>query len=244
MILLVGSHNDDLLYVSSLLSNKKENDFIGGLTLISGQIFSQEILLVVGAYTQAMASAVVSTLLERYFINLVFVMGRCYSLNHSFKKGQIIISRQIASLDVDLVDVANVRVHTVPGLPAFYRVQQDVVGYVESGFTKRTLSVGKVANIYSTDSLSSLSVATSKKNKGILGNEEDFVVDATSFGVALSCYLCDIPCVSVKAVERDLSELKKIEDYVGLLDRYEEMGKAVVYAIGDIGRNDVLRMRK
>ena len=50
--------------------------------------------------------------------------------------------------------------------------------------------------------------------------------------------------MSVKAVERDLSELKRIEDYVGLLDRYEEMGKAVVYAIGDIGRNDVLRMRK
>ncbi len=243
MILLIGSHKDDLLYCSSLLSNKQERQFIGGFTLESGQIFSQEILFLTGVYTSVLSASLISAVLEKYFINLVIVMGRCYTVSSSFKPGEIVISKGYANLDVDQIDVANTMLNTIPGYPPFMTVQRDLIGYLQEGLAKRTLATGTTANIYSTDSLNSVSVEKAKANKGILGSKEKFVVDSISYGVALSCFIHDVPCISLECVERNISSNKKIDDYVGLLDRYVEMGKAVVYAIGDIGRNDVLRMR-
>ena len=243
MILLIGSHKDDLLYCSSLLSNKSERPFIGGFELESGQIFSQEILFLSGVYTSVLSSTLISSILEKYFINLVIVMGRCYTTSSSFKPGEIIISKGYANLDVDQIDVANTMLNTIPGYPPLISVQRDLIGYLQDGLAKRTLSTGTIANIYSTDSLNSLSVEKAKANKGILGSKEPFVVDSISYGVALACHVHDIPCISLECVERNIASSKKIDDYVNLLDRYVDMGKAVVYAIGDIGRNDVLRMR-
>ena len=244
MILLLGAHSDDLLYCTSLLSNKKEEPFLGGLTLLSGRIFSQEVLILDGIYTNTLASAVTSALFLKYHISLVFVLGKCYSVNENLPRGKIIVSRQVLGLDTDVVEVANTKVSTVPGFPSFFKTQLDLIGYVSQGFTRRTRTTCSPTDIYSSDSLSSLSVENAIKNKGALGSTERFAIDTNSFGVALSCYLHDVPFISVKAVERDIADYKKIEDYVDLLSRYVDIGKAVVYTIGDIGRNDVLRMRR
>ena len=244
MILLLGSHSDDLLYCSSLLSNKKEETFLGGLSLYSGRIFSQEVLMLDGVYTNSLASAVTAALLGKYHISLVFVLGRCYSTSPTLPAGTIVISKGVLGLDCDMVESANTKLSTVPGFPSFFKTQLDLIGYLRAGFSRRTRTGGEPTDFYSTDSLSSLSVEKAIVNKGALGSEDPYVIDSNSFGVALSCYLYDTPFVCVKAVERDLSQKKTIEDYVSLLDRYVDIGKAVVYTIGDIGRNDVLRMRK
>lgn len=244
MILILGSHQDDVLYCASLLNQRKDDLILDRFPCASGTLFNQEAMVVHGIHASVLASAVVSDILSHHYVNLVFIIGKCFSLNHAFKKGEIVISNQILNLDVDLVDAANVTLSQIPGLPRDYLVQSDVVGYLQDGFHKRTLTIASTASLLSTDNLHSPVIEKAMAKRTVLGSSGPFIVDSCSYGVALACYLHDVPCVAVKAVERDLSDPKDIKDYLSALDAYVDIGKAVVYTVGDIGRNDVLRLRR
>ncbi len=244
MILIIGSHKDDVLYCSSLMNQKVSETVLGHFPAERGTIFNQEVLVVSGIHTSMLASTVVSHLLSTNYVNLVFNLGKCYSVNGSFKRGDIVASREIHALDVDQIDVANATISQIPGLPVSYHVQNDIIGYITAGFHKRTMRSVNPVPFLSTDNLCSPAVEKLLQTKTFLGKPDSYVIDSCSIGVALASYLHGVPCVSLKAVERDLKELKSIEGYLGALDSYVDIGKAVVYTIGDIGRNDVLRLRR
>ena len=80
------------------------------------------------------------------------------------------------------------------------------------------------------------------QRKHVFGiSDEKIVVDHNSSGAALAATIKDVPFVSIKVVQNSLNENTKVEDYLKVLDRYIDLGKAVAATIGDIGRNDVLR---
>lgn len=244
MILIIGSHQDDVLYCSSLLNKKRNETVLGRFPASRGTIFNQETMVVSGIHTSLLSSAIVSHILGHDYVNLVFVLGKCYSLDDSFKRGDIVMSREIFDIDVDQIDVANATLFQVPGMPVFYKTQNDVLGYLSDGFHKRTMRTAASVSFLSSDNLSSPAVEKAMQLKQVLGNKGPFVIDSCSYGVALSCHLHGVPCVAVKAVERSLEDKKSIEGYLGALDSYVDIGKAVVYTIGDIGRSDVLRLRR
>lgn len=245
MILVLGSHQDDILYCASLLNNRTSERLMDRFPMQKGTIFNQEVLLVHGVHTAILASSVVTYVLSHYYINLVFVVGKCFSVNKSFKKGDIIISKEIYDIDVDQIDVANAMLNQVPGLPPVYRVQKDVIGYLRDGFSRRTLVTPQVASFICSDNLYSPAVEKSLARKGSqFGDNGPFVLDSISFGCALAGYLNDVPIISCKAVEREVGENKSIDSYLSALDTYVDIGKAIVYTIGDIGRSDVLRVRR
>ena len=244
MILILGSHHDDVLYCSSLLSQAKKETVLGRFPAQKGMIFNQEVMTVSGIHTSLLASMVVSHILSTQYVNLVFVLGKCFSLNNSFKQGTIVVGREIMDIDVDQIDVANTKVGQVPGMPEAYKVQSDLIGYLTDGFHRRTLANPEFATMLSSDNLYSPAVTKAIENRSYLGSTGPFAVDSCSYGATLACSLLDVPCMVIKAVERDLSQDKSIDGYLTALDSYVDIGKAVVYTIGDIGRSDVLRLRR
>ena len=56
----------------------------------------------------------------------------------------------------------------------------------------------------------------------------------------MSGYLYHVPFVSVKVVEKIVGEKWNIDNYIKVLDSYVGADKAIISAIGDIGRNDVI----
>ena len=80
----------------------------------------------------------------------------------------------------------------------------------------------------------------STSNGVILRNKEDVVFDSCTGGVALSCYLNNIPYISIEVVENRIDEAPSISNYVKVIEHYLDIGKAVASFIGEISRNDVI----
>ncbi len=244
MILIIGSHADDVLYVTSLLNGREDELYLGRFPSAKGTIFNQEVMTISGIHTALLASAVTSRILSSHYVSVVFVLGKCFTVDRSYKQGDILISKEIYDIDVDQIDVANVSLGQVPGFQPVYRVQKDIVGYLQSGFSRRTLAIPTVATFLSTDNLGGQGIERVITSHSFLGHSGGFAVDSVSFGIALSSMLYDVPMVSVKAVERRLGQTKSVETYLSALNSYVDIGKAVVYTIGDIGRSDVLQVRR
>lgn len=244
MILILGSHQDDVLYCASLLNDRVSDTLFGRYPVQKGTIFNQETLIVSGIHTALLASSVVSHVLSQNYVNLVFVLGKCFGVDKAYKKGDIVISKDIYDLDVDQIDVANTILGQVPGLPAIYGVQKDIIGYVQDGFHRRTHVSAHISTFLCTENLRGTSIKSAMQVDYIHGSQGPFVVDSISYGAALSCLLHDVPLICIKAVERDLNDKKSVENYMAALDTFVDIGKAVVYTIGDIGRSDVLRARR
>ena len=116
------------------------------------------------------------------------------------------------------------------------------VTYLKKGIAKRTYVTSYNAYFLSTDNLSEEATRLIYQRKHVFGiSDEKIVVDHNSSGAALAATIKDVPFVSIKVVQNSLNENTKVEDYLKVLDRYIDLGKAVAATIGDIGRNDVLR---
>ena len=97
-----------------------------------------------------------------------------------------------------------------------------------------------------------LSSSFFRQNKEDIKNLEDdsylssltnnIVLDGEYAGLALSSYLLDIPCISIKVIEARVGEYTSLDNYLSVLDKYTSLGKAIIYFIAEISRTDVKRM--
>ena len=242
MIMIVGSQHDDILYFESVMSNKKEETVLGKFKITIGTIFNQSVLLVDQAKTNYLSSAVTLYLIEKYFDIIVLNVGRCISYSPDIKPLENAISKNVIAGDVDQVNEDSVKMGQIPGFEQIFESSDDVIGYIESAFEKRTFSVYKVANYVSTsvDYHNASQINSLREFDHILGFENNVVFDCNSAGVAMADTLSKVPFVSVKVVERYLSDKNNIDTYVKALKEFVNIGKAIVTCIGDIGRNDVI----
>lgn len=242
MIAIVGSTHDDILYFESIMGNKEKGVMFNRFETIVGTIFNQEVLLIHGISTSLLASSVITRLIDKQYISLVIVVGKCISISSKYKTGDLVISNRIIDVNVDLTSNANVSIAQIPGFKRDFNVQNDVLHYLEEGINKRTYVSSHIVSFLSSDNLSNETFNFLKENRSIFGSSDNYVVDATSAGVALACTLCDTPFISIKVVERQLDKPDNSEDYLQVLESYINLGKSVVSTIGDIGRNDILSM--
>lgn len=239
MIAIIGSNHDDILYFETVMKNKTTETVLNHFEATIGTIFNQEVLILHGANTSILSSALTTYLCSKYYLDLIIVVGRCFAISKKLKLGDIIISNKILNVDIDLIDEHGVLLGQIPELPQIYEVQNDIIGYLEEGLNKRVFSNGKRVTVLSSDDLSHdnlLKIQEKEKDN----NEESFVVDSISGGIAVGSYLAKVPFVVIKTVETVLGEQWNVENYIQVLDTYVNMDKAVVSAIGDIGRNDVI----
>ena len=242
MILIVGNQHDDILYFESVMSNKKQELILGKYPVTVGTIFNQGVVLVDQIKTNYVSSALILHLIEKYFIFLIFNVGRCIAFTHDVKPSEIAISKRVVAGDVDQINEDNVKFGQIPGYEQVFVCQDDVIGYLTDAFEKRTFSTLKVANYISTsvDYHRVNQVDHLKECEHLLGFANNVVFDSTSAGLALAADLKKVPFVSVKVIERYIDGDKNINTYLKALKEYTNIGKAVVTCIGDIGHNEVI----
>ena len=242
MILIVGNQHDDILYFESVMSNKKQELILGKYPVTVGTIFNQGVVLVDQIKTNYVSSALILHLIEKYFIFLIFNVGRCIAFTHDVKPSEIAISKRVVAGDVDQINEDNVKFGQIPGYEQVFVCQDDVIGYLTDAFEKRTFSTLKVANYISTsvDYHRVNQVDHLKECEHLLGFASNVVFDNNSAGLALAADLKKVPFVSVKVIERYIDGDKNINTYLKALKEYTNIGKAVVTCIGDIGHNEVI----
>ena len=242
MILIVGSQHDDILYFESVMSNKKTELILGQYTVTVGTIFNQGVVLVDQIKTNYVSSALILHLIEKYFIFLIFNVGRCVAYTHDIKPLEIALSQRIVAGDVDQIDEDDVKFGQIPGFEQVFNCQKDVISYLSDAFEKRTYSKIKVSNYVSTsvEYHRASQVDHLKECEHLLGFSSNIVLDTNSAGIALAASLKKVAFVSVKVVERYIDGTKDINTYLKALKEYTNVGKAVVTCIGDIGHNEVI----
>ena len=242
MILIVGSQHDDILYFESVMSNKKTELILGQYTVTVGTIFNQGVVLVDQIKTNYVSSALILHLIEKYFIFLIFNVGRCVAYTHDIKPLEIALSQRIVAGDVDQINEDDVKFGQIPGFEQVFNCQKDVISYLSDAFEKRTYSKIKVSNYVSTsvEYHRASQVDHLKECEHLLGFSSNIVLDTNSAGIALAASLKKVAFVSVNAVKRYLDGTKDINTYLKALKEYTNVGKAVVTCIGDIGHNEVI----
>ena len=242
MIMIIGSQHDDILYFESVITNKKEELIMGKFKVTIGTIFNQAVMLVDQVKTNYLSSALTLYLIEKYFVILVLVVGRCIAYSKDLKPLDIVISKHVVLGDVDQVNEDNVKYGQVPGFEQVFDASEDVVSYLESAFEKRTFSVYKEANFISTsvDYHKPGQIYDIEEFEHVLGFDNNVVFDTNTGGAALACNLTKVPFVSIKVVERYLDKNSDVNTYLKAMKEYVNIGKAVVTCIGDIGRNEII----
>ena len=242
MIIVCGSSHDDVLYFEKVLFNKREEVVLNRFVVSIGTVFNQELIVVNGLNGSALSSAIITYLLSKYYIDLIINVGRCQSVDKNTKTGDIVISSNIIDVNVDLSLVKNVGLGQIPGFKRDFVVQNDIITYLKKGVAMRSYVNSYNAVFLSTDNLTGETLKTLSERREIFGiSDEKIVVDHNSSGMAIAATLRDVPYVSIKVVQNQIEEEEKIDNYLQVLDKYIDLGKAVTATIGDIGRNDVLR---
>lgn len=243
MILILGSTHDDILYFESVMNNKKEDKILNTYPLIFGTIFNQEVVIAYDIYTSYISSFVTSYIIQKYFIVLIFIVGKCVSYSKDVNAGEIAVSKRVILGDVDQVKEANVKLGQIPHLPRSLESSDEVIGYISSALEKRSFARYSIATFISSNRILEKSemIKPLMMNEYVLGHKTNIVFDCISGGAFLSATLYNIPVLAIKVSEKQIDEESTAENYISVLKQYSNVGRAVVTCIGDIGRNDIMK---
>ena len=241
MIVIVGETHDDILYFDSVLANRREETLLNRYKISLGTIFSQEVLVVHELYTSILSSAVLMSILNDYYVDLVISVGRCMIVSDEIKNGDIVVSTKIIDANVDMTMFNDVAMGQIPGFEREFTVQNDIINYLSQGLNRRTSIDYHHAIFLSTDNMSKQMSDFLKERKNIFALENELlVIDQNSSGVAVASYLKSVPFIVIKVAENNLSVANNLESYSMVLSRYIDLGKAVISTINDIGRSNIL----
>ena len=241
MIVIVGETHDDILYYDSVLANKKEITILDKYKVSVGTIFSQDALIASDLFSSSLASAILMNILDNYFVDLIISVGRCMAVSSKIKNGDIVVSKKVIDANVDLSMFDNVVTGQIPGFERDFLVQDDIIGYICKGLERR-ISINYFIGTYlSTNNMTEDFCNHLIERKEAFSLQNDLIViDQNSAGVAVTSQLKSVPFISVKVVENNLSNANNLASYVDVLDKYIDLGKAVISTINDISRSDIL----
>ena len=241
MIVIIGETHDDILYFDSVLANRREETILEKYKVSIGTIFSQDALIAHDVFSSSLASAILMNICDKYYVDLIISVGRCMSVSNGINNGDIIVSKRVIDANVDLTMFATVVAGQIPGFERDFMVQDDLIEYISKGLERRISINYHLATFLSSSNMSNDMVnhLKNKKEAFSLGNDL-IVIDQNSAGVAVVSQLKNVPFISVKVAENNLAVANNLDSYVSVLDKYIDLGKAVISTINDISRSDIL----
>ena len=241
MIVIVGETYDDVLYFDSVLANKKEDRILDKYKISIGTIFSQDVIIVAGLFTSTLSGAVLTNILDKYYVDLIISVGRCMYVSDRIKNGDIVVSNRVIDANVDLTMFGDFAIGQIPGFERDFKIQDDILGYICKGLDRRISINYHRACYLSMNNLSKTVVNSLNERKEIFSlKNELIVVDQNSAGIAVASRLQKVPFIVVKVAENNLSVVNNLVSYSDVLSKYIDLGKAVVSTINEISRSDIL----
>ena len=243
MILIIGSTHDDILYFESVMTNKRVEKLYDIYPLTFGKIFNEEVVLIHDIYTSYISGIITSYIIEKFFVVLVFVVGKCVSYNEDVEPGSIVISKRVIMGDVDQVKETDAKLGQIPHLPRSLESSEEVIGFVTSALESRSFSHYEIATFISSSGIldKTEKIQHLIMNDYVLGHKKNIVFDCVSGGAFLASTIHQIPVIAVKVSERVVDTPSTTDNYIQVLKQYSSVGRAIVTCIGDIGRNDFLK---
>ena len=243
MILLVGSTNDDILYFSSILKNKKELRILNKFPAYTGEVFNQSVMLLKDVYSSYVSGLATSYIIDKYMTILVIHVGEVQSFTDSLKVGDICVARNVILSDVNMSDTTKVSKGQIEGFPQDFPADTEITSSIANALHQRSnvnaIHCTYVARNYHPENKEQIKEVV--ENDRILGITNETVISSEIGGIALAAKLHDIPYASISVVGRRIGYENSIEDYVKVLEQYTNVGKAVVSVIGEIGRTDIVK---
>lgn len=245
MIVIAGASHDDILYFDSILTNRSEEIILDKYPITKGMMFNQEVLVVGGCYSSILSSVIITYIIDHNYVDLVICVGKCIAVSKEIKSGDVVITRSIVDANVDLSLFADVVTGQIPSLVNEFDVQKDILEYLIKGMSRRSFVTLHLVSMITSDNLSYDMMGYLKNHTSLFGIQDDLIaLDHNSSGVAVASSLRGVPFISIKVAEVKLDQKDNLNTYLNVLDRYVDLGKAVVSTINDIGRNDILEARK
>ena len=240
MIVIVGDTHDDVLYFETVLANKKQEIILDLFKISTGTIFSQEALVIRDMSTNVLASSVLTYLIQTRIVDLVICVGKCISISDNLRPGDVALSTNVIDANVDLSMFKDVGMAEIPGFSREFKVQDNLFNYLGENLAKRARIDYNGVTYLSTDNMSKDMIEFLKKHKTIFSeDEEKFVIDHNSAGVALAATLNGVPFICAKIIEYGIDHSNNLKTYTNVLTRYIDLGKGVIQTINNIGRSDV-----
>lgn len=244
MILIIGSSHDDVLYYHSITKYSKEEVILKKYKVVVGTIFNREVMILENVYSSYLSASLTMYIVEKYYISLVFCVGKCQALSDNLKEGDIAVSSRSVFGDLDQIQaVKGTVLGQIPDLPKDYPVDIQVLNTLDSSLD-RIASGGHFNCLFFSSSAYCQDqhiMETITKDEKLIASRNNIVVDGESAGVALACHLADIPYISIKVVEGHAGKPSDLDSYLKILKQYAAVGKAVVSCIGELCRQDILR---
>lgn len=244
MILIVGNNHDDVLYFESLARESREEIILGKYHATIGLIFNQQILMLKDVYTSFLSASLLTHIILKYHILVVFNVGKCRTLSRELRCGDIAVSKKIIFGDVDQVgSVKGTLLGQIPTLPASFSVNPNLLSIINQTLDRITRTRHFECTYLSSSiyTLDYTDIERFEETLAIKGESNEIVIDDDAAGCALAAELFDIPVIAVKVVESKADEEPSVDTYLRVLKQYSLLGKAIVSCIGEIGRDDVLR---
>lgn len=244
MILLVGNNHDDILYFETRMTNKNVEKIFNKYRVVVGNIASQRVVLVENVYTNIVASAIVSYLIEKYMILFVVKIGKCLTASKRIKNGDVVVSRRVVASDVDVTDLQGTELGQIPGFTTAFDTSYDLANMMIKSYEKYSFADVKLVSVVSSnihqhtlDSLKPL------MHDGQILNEDidTTIFDSEAYGIGVACALHDIPFCCVDVIVNHVGEKFSATDYIRVLKQYSTVGKALSNVISGLADNDVLR---
>ena len=104
MILIIGSNHDDVIYFQSALKDAHEEIILNKYRAQVGTILNQSIMVLQDVYTSYVSSALITYIVEKYYVLMVFCVGTCYAQSKNLKVGSIAVSEFSTFGDVDQIN--------------------------------------------------------------------------------------------------------------------------------------------
>ena len=244
MILIVGNNHDDVLYFESLARDAREEIILNKYHATLGLIFNQQVLLLKDVYTSFLSAALLTHIILKYHVLVVFNVGKCRTLSRELRCGDIAVSKKILFGDVDQVgSVKGTKLGQIPTLPVSFEINPNLLAVINQTLDRITRTRHFECTYLSSSiyTLDYSEIERFEETLSIKGESNEIVIDDDAAGCALACDLFDVPLIAVKVVESKADEEPSVDTYLRVLKQYSLLGKAVVSCIGELVRNDILR---
>ena len=128
MILIIGSNHDDVIYFQSALKDVREEVILNKYRAKIGTILNQSIMVLQDVYTSYVSSALLTYIVEKYYVLMVFSVGTCFAQSKNLKVGDIAISEFATFGDVDQIRmIKGTGLGQIPGYPQMYNSHKELI---------------------------------------------------------------------------------------------------------------------
>lgn len=244
MILIIGSNHDDVLYYETLLKDSHRENILNKYNAMIGTIGSSEVMVIQDIYTSVISSLIVNHIITKYVINLVISVGRCEIIKGEMRIGDVAVSESVLFADIDQLCLdSNLDIGEIPGFPNRFLSRLEMLNTMNNCLDSVMCYMHYNATYLSSSffRMNKEKIEDVRDNEYLASFNENMVLDGESAGIALACYLHDVPMISVKICEAYVGEYTTLEHYLEIIKEYASLGKAVAVFISEISRTDVLR---